>query len=385
MTYVISKRAIRSMQKGRETALYTQVAQRLRKQVLPKTELGACLPSDGELARRWKVSARTVREALLVLETQGLVQRQHGRGTVVCRQRLPVAFFSELNLLHPRTPRFFGLVLDLARQRLADAGYASVLYTGQSVVGDDGGAFTCPQLLTDAQAGKVAGVVAIASTLAGAEWKRLQRQGVSLTQLTGDGPNGFDGGAERLLAMAVDYLATAGRERVALIGQDMYAAPGEGRLTRAFERSLHASGLRFAPQWCRVDLSYGWAGAGWEEFREIWYAGTEKPDALVVADENYLPEVTMAMLELGIRVPEELLVVSHQTRHVPWAPPFTIARIEEDVDAFAEALAAEALADLEGRSAPELPACQPYRVIPLHTKSQRTPTASTPQPKEATP
>ena len=98
-----------------------------------------------------------------------------------------------------------------------------------------------------------------------------------------------------------------------------------------------------------------------------------------MADENYLPEVTMAVIQLGIRVPQDLLLVSHRTRHVQWAAPLPVAYIEEDVDLFAQALADRLLARIENRPKPEMPAASVYQLFPVHgTEKPITPSGPKP-------
>ena len=48
-------------------------------------EVGARLPAEAEMARLFAVSTRTIRDALQVLETKGLVQRRHGECALVVR------------------------------------------------------------------------------------------------------------------------------------------------------------------------------------------------------------------------------------------------------------------------------------------------------------
>jgi GntR family transcriptional regulator len=64
--------------------LYQQVASLIRTS-LNKQELvpGSRLPSIEEMARMYGVSIVTVRQAIVLLEEEGLVQRRHGRGTFV--------------------------------------------------------------------------------------------------------------------------------------------------------------------------------------------------------------------------------------------------------------------------------------------------------------
>ncbi|MFF1792723.1 GntR family transcriptional regulator [Kitasatospora sp. NPDC058263] len=69
---------------------YEQIAAKLKAQIddggLPP---GERLPAETELADIYEVSVPTVRQAVGVLQAQGLVEKQHGRGTFVRRQPVP--------------------------------------------------------------------------------------------------------------------------------------------------------------------------------------------------------------------------------------------------------------------------------------------------------
>jgi GntR family transcriptional repressor for pyruvate dehydrogenase complex len=53
--------------------------------------VGDALPVEAELARSFNVSTRSVRDALQILETKGLIERRHGGRTVVIRN--DISFF----------------------------------------------------------------------------------------------------------------------------------------------------------------------------------------------------------------------------------------------------------------------------------------------------
>ncbi|HYF77666.1 MAG TPA: GntR family transcriptional regulator [Symbiobacteriaceae bacterium] len=64
--------------------LYRQVAEEIRQAVVNRIwQPGARLPSEPDLARRYAVSRATVREALRVLEQDGVVVASRGQGTFV--------------------------------------------------------------------------------------------------------------------------------------------------------------------------------------------------------------------------------------------------------------------------------------------------------------
>lgn len=71
------------------TRLYEQVVERLRGYVATNgLHTGDRLPAERELAERLGVSRASVREAIVALEVQGLVEVRHGGGTYLLRDRL---------------------------------------------------------------------------------------------------------------------------------------------------------------------------------------------------------------------------------------------------------------------------------------------------------
>jgi DNA-binding LacI/PurR family transcriptional regulator len=209
--------------------------------------------------------------------------------------------------------------------------------------------------------------VAITSALDDPRLAVLRQDGLPMVAVSGASPLSQHFHPRHIPALTVPYLAEKGRRRIGLIA---WAPPPAGTQDAEqidpFRQALAAQGLAFHPEWCRVDLSYAARGAGWEEFREIWSALPEKPDALIITDENYLPEVVMAILQLGLRIPQDLLLVSHRARFIDYPLPIPVAWAEMDVAAFADCLAREALAVLKGETPSVIPAnLAPFRLLPL--------------------
>lgn len=75
---------------GSATPVYVQVAQELQRRI-ENGELrrGSALPAERDLATHLHISRVTVRQALALLEKQGLLQRKHGSGTFVTPPALP--------------------------------------------------------------------------------------------------------------------------------------------------------------------------------------------------------------------------------------------------------------------------------------------------------
>jgi len=66
--------------------LHVPVVEAFEKQILSgQLKVGDRLPAEAEMARLYSVSTRSVREALQILETKGLVRRKHGERALVVR------------------------------------------------------------------------------------------------------------------------------------------------------------------------------------------------------------------------------------------------------------------------------------------------------------
>ena len=70
--------------------LYEQIAQKLARDIATgRYELGQRLPSEREMAQAFAVSRPTVREAIIALELDGLVDVRTGSGVYVMNKKPP--------------------------------------------------------------------------------------------------------------------------------------------------------------------------------------------------------------------------------------------------------------------------------------------------------
>ena len=98
-----SAAAVKSPQAGRKPARYrtiaAAIAERIKVEDLPP---GSLLPSETDLAETFGVTRMTVRQALAGLAGAGLIERRHGRGTIVApiklqrQSLLPIGLAEEL-------------------------------------------------------------------------------------------------------------------------------------------------------------------------------------------------------------------------------------------------------------------------------------------------
>lgn len=72
------------MSTKRPTARYRQVADELREAILRGTYgPGTVLPSQPRLAKKYGLNQTSINRAMAVLEAEGLVRTEHGRGSYV--------------------------------------------------------------------------------------------------------------------------------------------------------------------------------------------------------------------------------------------------------------------------------------------------------------
>jgi GntR family transcriptional regulator len=77
-----------------ETPLYHQLEKILRKRILQgKLSSGMLFPTDQQLCEEFGVSRITVRQALKILEDDGLIKREQGRGTFVTEKDRNLSFY----------------------------------------------------------------------------------------------------------------------------------------------------------------------------------------------------------------------------------------------------------------------------------------------------
>jgi GntR family transcriptional regulator len=77
----------------RKPSRYRDIAARLQKDIrLGRYDIGKLLPTETELMTRHSASRQTVREALRILNDQGLIVRRAGLGSVVIASEPPVLF-----------------------------------------------------------------------------------------------------------------------------------------------------------------------------------------------------------------------------------------------------------------------------------------------------
>ena len=226
---------------------------------------------------------------------------------------------------------------ELARetiQTLRARGFSPRLYSGTLVSGEDATRATCPEFLDDVASGHLSAAVVLNAPSTEDMYWQVQRLAVpAVGALTAYAPEHSNA---TMIAPGLAALRERGVQRVALVAWDLtHEAP-------QFRRLVDALGMTTRPEWQRGEFHPACPGSGWEAFRELWLAGREHPDGLLIADYLLFADVACAIRELGLAVPARLQVATHAVGPAPAGrAPFPHVRIE-----FQPADHAAALVDL---------------------------------------
>lgn len=342
--------------------LYEMVVDRILKDYVLKAASGDRLQTETEFADLYQVSVPTVREALRSLVQAGYLHRRQGSGTY--RKELPsqekkesagtapVALISPLDLADGNIScHYVQLALQTAKC-LREFGLSSQIYFGETE-SDSERSFDDSLLCEDIETGKVSAAVLISESNTGTfrYLESLKQRGVPVlpggAAFTASGKPHL----EAFLENAVGALIRQGRRKIACIGFGADNRPG-GR--RAFGKIVSSQGGITDDSWMIGDLHPSTSGSGYSLMREIWTTGKIKPDGLVLCDDIFFHDAAVAIRELGIKSPEQLLVVTYHNKGERLHAPFPVIELQYDAKDLARQIAANVSAILQGHPAKEL-------------------------------
>ncbi len=356
------------------SSLHGRLVDKIRRAV-EKSQPGDRVLSVRELAAKYEVSVNTARMALVVLQHEGLISLKHGSGGYVnpapvapvpAASDRHIAILVELDILQPGTSPFFLKIVNRLRKVFRGRKLDYRLHIGHACEPEDSfGAMTSNGFFNDLANHHVSGVVAVATLPKIQLLQPLREQGVPIVGMNNrwdvcDASVNLDYAG--MLKLGAETLIQQGCRKLAMVGWG-YELVGDSRPMDDFQRTIEAHGLEFQPKWVSASLPPNLAGAGWDDLREIWSGGGERPDGLFIADDALLPDVELALRELGVRVPADLKVVLATSRGVLHRTALPVTRIENDPEAFADTMAGLLFDLMEKRELVERQLVEGYRVV----------------------
>lgn len=117
--------------------------------------------------------------------------------------------------------------------------------------------------------------------------------------------------SQQWVIKALDYLSALGRKRVAMIRLDR-----EADATAWVQQRLAERGMVSRSRWTQYVALNSPRGA--THAAELLMHDRERPNALIVEDDNFVEPVVAGLVAAGVRVPEDIAVVGHA--NFPWPP-----------------------------------------------------------------
>lgn len=314
---------------------YVDVLASLRREILgQELQVADRLPTREALAQRFGTTRVTIQKAFDRLAAEGLVRTEGSRGTFVAATRPLVR---EYALTLPWTeygaPSAFynALRREAGRHRRAECHVSA--YQG---INPHAGHADYQRLRGLVEAHRVTGIIfgsnprAFPASLEGSPLltePHIARVAIEAAADPGGIPSVYpDLSTFRHEALA--KLVQAGRRRIAhlLLADPVWQVGREA--VRALSESL---GLALPDAWLQG------APADTPELAryivEQWWRepATSRPDALIVHDDNLVPEATRGLAAAGARVPDEIAVVAHTNFPYPTPSAVPVTRLGYDI------------------------------------------------------
>jgi len=300
------------------------------------------LPPDRELMREFGVCRQTIIRAMHDLCAEGVVRREHGRGTFVNdnRARSEVGVLTYINQAGPTHLPYVDNLLRSVLNRLCEIGHRPHLYStyGESVIGDI--SMHGQQVLDDCARGGLRCLVVSPSYNAGAVETTLARWGTHVVGLHSEkeGLSTFNVGVDSgsVVEAGLRDLRRRGFRRVALIaGRPMYAAVPN--VVQTYLNVMEQSRIAVRPGWIRTDLGPS-PQSGHEQFVRLW-SMDDRPEALLINDDYMALGATRAMVELGVTAGKDLTVMVLTNRWSKLVFPLPVVALEMDPEPLGAAAA----------------------------------------------
>jgi len=291
---------------------------------------GEPLPSERDLVAKFQVSRATLRDALNTLATEGLIVRRQGSGTYVNGAKKPgvTAVLGRAELLSSPMGYFFSRMTDSVRERMDANGFRAVLSTTHGKTTEE--MASSVQLLDEVFVNDLAGVLDITFD-SRALRRRVADRGIPIVAIEAAVPEGTHTVVLDYAAMtelAVQTLHSYGYDDFALMHLSDPGDEYHERIPKGFDKlQLAAVGQRedrLVPVPRTYDLhdAYG-------AFIE-WWAREDRPNAMFFFDDALCDVSTRAILELGIKVPDDLAIITQSNTGRKFHFPVPLTRVEFD-------------------------------------------------------
>jgi DNA-binding LacI/PurR family transcriptional regulator len=330
-------------------------------------EAGSALPPLAELTERYGASRMTVLKALHLLEEGAYVSVEQGRGTFVSDGQAGgqlIAILCGDDVLAVPAPAFAAGVCRGLTDWLRDAGYRPQLFVVDSDMLADA-VYPSPNLWREIRRGQTAGIALVATEPLPGLLADAAARGLPVVDVGAniDHPAHVSMDNTDMVIQSLQYLAVRGRRRVGFVTSDATMAAAFMHECAQLQLQTDAAWineLATAPTESPVGderTAVRVESAGFALLHELWQQ-PERPDAMLIADDIAAKGVSQAALALGLRVPEDLMLVAQTSTALPMFYPVPVVRCEFDASELVQRAGGLLLTQLRGGDARP---CAPIR------------------------
>lgn len=327
----------------RESPIYQQIIMHFEGRIFDGSlPAGSKIPSTTELARGFNVSAETVQTALKRLMERGLVDRRRGAGTFVRKgvhTRTVAIVFGENNFT--RVDRaFFNILLRCLMRRLPASGWEFRHFITTEEPEADIAFHELEKSVAD---GSVRAVIEFCSNAMIKRWLDTQCDVPSSTR-------GACVDVPHLFGQALEHLMKLGRKDIAVVFGQERMAPEVHKAIAADLMGKHGPvKLTFV---AADDTQRG----GYSATQKLLATNGPRPDSILSLCDGATRGILFALMEKGVRVPQDMALITHANKGVEIFSNIPLTRLEIDPDKVAAELIDEITRKLEGK---------PYNQIPV--------------------
>lgn len=312
-----------------------EIVEFVRGQILSGTlPPGERVPGRCELTEKYGVSNLTVQRAFDRLIAAGFVCVRPPRGTFVA-EHPPHRYLYAVAIPGARTSdppwnRFWQTLATVAQSLSQGHERRLAVYTGIDRTLSAGEDYR--NLLHDVYERRLAGIVFASPPFLVDGTPIVEAPGIPRVAISAPGPErsfptvGMPP-VTTFLHKAMDYLADRGCRRLAALCHPSVHSEVEA----AFHQSLGDRGLRSPAAWVQAGHMHA---VEWNaNLAQLLVQGRpdERPDGLVIADDNLVPCACAGIQAAGRRVPDDLQIVAHCNYPVDVRPPLPVKLLGYDV------------------------------------------------------
>lgn len=268
---------------------------------------GERVPARTFLERRFAASSVTVQQSLDLLNKDGFVRVEGRLGTFV-NEKLPHQ--NNYGLVFPDRPsktverNAYFAIMDSESKKLQQSVSGKIIKY-YDIDQTRGASFY--KLIEDIQERRLAGLIFTTTPFMVEKTPILDLPGIPrVAFMTAVGTRKLPSislDSTAFIDQSIDYLVSKGHKRIAFID-----TPGFN-IFPAFEKSIAKKGVCL-PEWHQSAALESPESAGRIVRLLMAKFNTERPDGLIITNDNHTPYVQEALLEAGVKVPEELTLVS---------------------------------------------------------------------------